>query len=175
MLGIENVEKNGGFIIKCNLEGYITEVIYNTLDVVNLNKGGFFSFLVKEGTYEKGLNFMKKIKTEEIVFDWELNVDLKNKVLPMEFHGIKIEEEKLLILAVDNVESILLYYEEMAKVNNKYINYIRELIKKRLLDGKNVISQEIDFDNKSNVKSYEDMSKLNNELVNLQRKLTKKK
>lgn len=172
MLGIDDIEKNGGFIIKCDLDGHINEVIYNTFDVVGLAVDAFFPFIVKKGTYQKGLNFMNQIKTDGIIFDWELNVNLEEKVLPMEFHGIKIEDDELLILAVDNVESILIYYEEMAKVNNKYVNYIRELIKERMVEGKNEIDASPPLDRAP--KSYEDMSKLNNELINLQRELTKK-
>mgnify|MGYP006273050255 CR=1 FL=1 len=172
MLGIDNIEKKGGFIIKSDLAGYINEVVYNTLDVIGLEVDAFFPFIVKQGTYQKGLNFMQEVKNEGIILDWELNVKLADKLLPMEFHGVKVEDDELLILAVDNVESILLYYEEMAKMNNKYINYIRELIKERMVEGTKDINDLPDFEDTT--KSYQDMSKLNNELINLQRELTKK-
>ncbi|MGM0502267.1 MAG: SpoIIE family protein phosphatase [Bacillota bacterium] len=169
-----NIKQDGGFIIKCDLEGYINEIIYNTLNVPSLEENNFFPFVVKEGTFHKGLDFIHKIKTEETVFDWELNVNLENRIAPMQFQGIKINEERLLILAVDNIESILFYYEELAKLNNQYINYIRDLIKKRMVVQPKYNSIGDNKNNQDNINSYDDLSKLNNELINLQRQLTKK-
>ncbi len=156
-----------GFVIICTLEGEIKEIIYNSLEIRNLESGKLFSSIVEKSSFKKAVEFIRGLNKNSALFSWEINILIKDEVIPFKFSGIN-ENDELLIIAGSGFGSILDHYEKITKMNNEHVNRFRKLIKNKLNDF------EIKEKFVEKEESYKELMKLNNELSNLQRKLMKK-
>lgn len=162
-----NRRKIDGFVIICNLEGEIKKVIYNSLEIPSLKKGKLLPSIVEKNNFNKAIEFLKELKSKGALFSWEINFEIKNEIIPLNFSGIN-DNGELLIMAGNSFSSILDYYDKITEMNNEHINRFRKLLKNGLND------YTLSKNNKDNAETYEELTKLNNELSNVQRKLMKK-
>ena len=149
-----------GFVLLCGSDGQIDKVVYNNLDK-KIKKGMYLTQLVDQESVEKIIDFIVKIKENTAVFGQELSVNYKNEIIPLAFSGIYTENENLMVIGSDKIDTIFKYYEELMKMNNQYANNVREIIREQL-------------NNSKDDSIYNDLTRVNNDLVNVQRKLNKK-
>ncbi len=158
-------EKMEGLMVFCDHKGIIEEVLYNnSLPEAFIKKGVSFFDILDEHNLGKGKSFFEKIRKENVVFNWELNVKYENRIDVYYFAGLKIKE-KILIISTDSFSKLNKIYEEILRINVEQVNTIRGLMKEKVMDI-DIHENENDF--------YNQISKLNNELSNMQRELTKK-
>lgn len=148
-----------GFVIKIDDKSKIEEVIFSSAAAdIELKDRNFCEF-IEEGSLEKYFSLLKKLKEKEVIFGEEINLVFNNKSETYLFVLLNKSEGSNILMAANESEEMLKYYEELMKINNQYVNDLRRNLKEKINDKDEDI--------------YNEMSKLNNELVNLQRKLNK--
>ena len=156
-------QANKGFIIEMDNESQIKEVIFNSLDgEVEFENKNFSSF-IEEGSLQKYFSLLNEIKDKEVIFGREINLCLNDKSESYLFIVLNNFSDNNVLIAANQSEGIIKYYEELMKINNSYVNNLRRNIKDKISEQKPQSDDEI----------YNEMSRLNNELVNLQRILNK--
>ena len=160
---IKNNQHNSGFVLKIDVDSQIKEVIFNSLknevDFENQN----FSKYVEKGSLKKYFSLLKDIEEKEVIFGREINLKLGGKNESYIFIILNNVADDSILIAANQTEGIIEYYEELMRINNNYVNNLRQNIKEKISEDKPL----------SDDKIYNEMSRLNNELVNLQRKLNK--
>ena len=119
-----------GFVIICNLDGEIKKVIYNSLEIPSLEKGNLLPSLVEKNNFNKAIEFLKELKEKGALFSWEINFELGDDIIPLNFYGIN-DDGELLIIAGNGFSSILDYYDKITEMNNEHINRFRKLLKNK--------------------------------------------
>lgn len=122
-------EKIEELILYCGYEGMIKEVVYNKVFPEAFFKSSFFDIL-DEHNIDKAKNFLKKIKKENVVFNWELNIKYENRVTGYYFAGLRVKE-KILILSTNSFSRLKKIYEEILRINVEQVNTIRGLMKEK--------------------------------------------
>lgn len=152
-------KSRSGFVIKIDDKSKIEEVIFSSAGAdIELEDRNFCEF-IEEGSLEKYFSLLKKLKEKEVIFGEEINLVFNNKSETYLFILLNKPGDSNILMAANESEEMLKYYEELMKINNKYVNELRRNLKEKINDKDEDI--------------YNEMSKLNNELVNLQRKLNK--
>ncbi len=153
-----------GILICCDLSGKVLELVYDGLKIgANVKNGESFLNILDEGSINKGSNFINKIKTENAIFNWELNIPYNQKMEVIHFSGFLINRG-MLIIGVNSFDKMSNFIEELSRINSEQANFLR----KQMKNANNNIYSELN-DNKL----YDEMSLLNNELTNTKRELTK--
>ncbi len=160
---INKNDESSGFIIKIDKDSQIKEVIFSSMpDSLNFEQKNFSQF-IDQGSLKKYYSILEETKNKEVIFGREINLQLAGKSESYIFILLNNLDSNSILIAANQSEGIIKYYEELMKINNKYVNNLRRSLKEK-------ISQEKPF---SDDEIYNEMSRLNNELVNLQRKLNK--
>ncbi|MFN2340593.1 MAG: diguanylate cyclase domain-containing protein [Halanaerobium sp.] len=159
---IKKNEINSGFILKIDEDSQIKDVIFNSNNGIKFEKENL-SHYIDEGSLQKYFSILKEVKEKEVVFGREINLHLGEKLESYIFIMLKNVGSDNILIAANQSEGIIKYYEELMKINNNYVNDLRRSIKEKIAEEKPFSDDEI----------YNEMSRLNNELVNLQRKLNK--
>lgn len=159
---IKKNEINSGFILKIDEDSQIKEVIFNSNNGIKFEKENL-SHYIDEGSLQKYFSILQEVKEKEVVFGREINLHFGEKLESYIFIMLKNVDSYSILIAANQSEGIIKYYEELMKINNNYVNDLRRSIKERIAEEKPFSDDEI----------YNEMSRLNNELVNLQRKLNK--
>lgn len=159
----KNSQQNRGFVLKMDVDSKITEVIFNSLKNEVDFKNQNFSKYVEKGSLKKYFSLLKDIKEKEVVFGREINLKLNDKSESYIFIILNNLVNDSILIAANQSEGIIKYYEELMRINNNYVNNLRQHTKEKISEDKPLSNDEI----------YNEMSRLNNELVNLQRKLNK--
>lgn len=160
---INEKQANKGFIIEIDKDSEIKEVIFNSLAADVEFKDENFSSFVEEGSLQKYFALLNEVKDKKVIFGREINLCLNNKLESYLFIVLSNFNSNNILIAANQSEGIIKYYEELMKINNTYVNDLRRNIKDKINEEKPQSDDEI----------YNEMSRLNNELVNLQRKLNK--
>ncbi len=161
-----------GFVLWCDHEGKVLEVICDTLGVSQrLNFEQTLPLLLDRASLGKTLNFLLETRIQGAALDWELNMPLDGQTLTLHFVGVRMHD-RLLIVAAQNKTNLMQLYEAMMELNNAQINALRTTVKGQsqlALSGPAPAawSQQDDA-------AYNTITQFNNELVNLQRELAKK-
>ncbi len=158
----QNIQSSG-FIVKIDQESQIKEVIYNSLNSKVDFREKNFSRFVDEGSLKKYFSLLKEVKEKEVIFGREINLRLGDKSESYILIVLNNLDQRKILIAANQSEGIIKYYEELMKINNSYVNNLRSSLKEKISQEKSLTEDEI----------YNEMSRLNNELVNLQRKLNK--
>ena len=160
------IKKNGqssGFIIKIDQDSQIKEVIFSSIKAgLNFEQNNFSQFIDK-GSLKKYFSILEETKEKEVVFGREINLQIGGKSESYIFILLNNLDSDHILIAANQSEGIIKYYEELMRINNNYVNNLRRNIKDKIAEEKTFSDDEI----------YNEMSRLNNELVNLQRKLNK--
>lgn len=154
------------FGLSCDFNGKIIEILYDNLGIVDCFKiGKPFQNILDEGSTEKGSDFIKKIRDEDAVYDWEFNLGFRGKLIIIHVSGILVNHN-ILIFGAKTVDDAFYSMEGMARINNEQTNAIRGVIKYFTAHLREKEAKE--------GKIYEELGRLNNDLTNAQRELTKK-
>jgi len=154
------------FGLACDLNGKIIEILYDNWGIVNLVKiGKPFPNLLEAGSTEKAFDFIKKIRDEDAVYDWEFNLGFNGESIIIHVSGILVNYN-ILIFGAKSLDDTFNFMEEMARINNEQTNTIRGVIK--------YFTAHLHEKEAKEGKIYEELGRLNNDLTNTQRELTKK-
>ncbi|MCU6796125.1 hypothetical protein OB236_28790 [Paenibacillus sp. WQ 127069] len=147
----------------CDSDGRIVSIIRDDLDISStLDAGSGVYSIFDEMNTGKFREFLKEVKINKALFNWEINLKIGDRTELFYFNGGLFEESILVVGSKYN--SIYSYfYDELMKINNQQLVALRETIKK--------LSQEMLL--KMEQRAYEEFSALNNELVLVQRQLAK--
>lgn len=153
-----------GIVFICNKNLELEQYIYNSFnDIKRVDIGDFFGKMCDIQEENKVGQFGNQLKSEGVIFDWELNVLFSNSIKPLRFSGSKINDSYF-IFALETNNDVPSLYEELVRINNEQSNYIRTILKDQFMSAPQG----------SDIGTLEELTKLNNELANLQRELTKK-
>ena len=152
-----------GLILKVDEDGQIKEVVFNSLtENINLKNKNLSNF-IDEGSLKKYFSLLKEVQKDDVVFGRELGLNLIGKTESYILTVLNNLDSDSIIIAANQSEDMIKYYEELMKINNEYVNSLRSNIKEKTSKNKPAKDEEI----------YNEMSRLNNKLVNLQRQLNK--
>ncbi|NHN32559.1 ATP-binding protein [Paenibacillus agricola] len=149
----------------CDPDGRIVSIIRDDLSISDTldNTRGVYSILDEMNTM-KFRQFLKEVKRNKALFNWELNLNIGDRTELFYFNGGLFEDSVLVVGSKYN--SIYSYfYDELMKINNQQLVALRETIKK--------LSQKMFLKLEQEQKAFEEFSALNNELVAVQRQLAK--
>lgn len=161
---IKTNKNRSGFVFKIDAKSTIKEILYNTFAEKIEFKGKNFTEFVDSESLEKYFSLLKEMQNKEVIFGEEIILDIDEQKESYFFIFLSDFAENKILLAANESESMLKYFEELMKINNKYVNDLRRNLKERIVDKNSAVDEKV----------YNEMSKLNNELVNLQRELNKK-
>ncbi|MEK3725956.1 ATP-binding protein [Paenibacillus sp. FSL H8-0034] len=149
----------------CDSDGRIVSIIRDDLDISStLDAGSGVYSIFDEMNTGKFREFLKEVKINKALFNWEINLKIRDRTELFYFNGGLFEESILVVGSKYN--SIYSYfYDELMKINNQQLVALRETIKK--------LSQEMLLKLEQEQRAYEEFSALNNELVLVQRQLAK--
>ena len=165
-LAWDKQEQKPGIALLCDPQGTIREVLYDTLGVSESKLVGKpLTQLINRGSLDKLLNFLVELRKYNATFDWEMNVQVRDKILPLHFVGI-LKGEQMLVVGAQACEDILALNEDMLLMENEEVNALRMAIKDKSAFIAEHVRRDADI--------YDEVSRLNNELVALQRELAKK-
>ncbi|WP_160718414.1 sensor histidine kinase [Isachenkonia alkalipeptolytica] len=163
--------KGRGFIIRCSREGIIKDIIRNELkrEFPFDPKENIHYYLDHESLIEYK-RFFAEVAESGTGLGWKLNLKGQEKNIPLTFAGV-LDEEDFFVVAAENADQILDYYEELIKRNSPYGEKIRDIIKRSFTRN---VTRNNGLPKNAEVETYHHISTLNNELTNMQRTLTKK-
>lgn len=96
-----------GIALLCDAQGIIRKIVQNDF-ALNANQllGISVTRLAIPASVVKLLNFLNRLKDEEAVFNWEINVQLGDEVTPLYLAGAYFNEELLIVGAKTNTFQI---------------------------------------------------------------------
>ncbi|PAU92794.1 hypothetical protein CK503_14990 [Aliifodinibius salipaludis] len=161
----QNVPK--GIAIVVNDNGILQKVIHDSYDLFTFNIDDQATFVdgLDSDSISKAYQFLERIKTNEVAYNWGLHVTNDDETILFGFSGIRIDGENLLI-GTDNPDDTEQFLNGLMEMNNESVNRLRAYMKEQ--QEKPGESKEDEWG------MYDEMSGLNNELANMQRKLTKR-
>jgi signal transduction histidine kinase len=163
-----NVESEGraeGMALLCDEGGEVLEVVCNGLDVDGADAGRDLIQIVDEASAAKARSFLNGLREEEALFDWELNVPVKGRLVTLRFAGVTTDGGTWIVAARTN-HGLSELCEEFTRISNEQTNALRAALKKNA-----TLSRAGDEPDDA---LYDEISRLNNELVAMQRELARK-
>jgi len=161
-----NLSASESFGLACDYDGKIIEILYDNLGIADPAEiGKSFPKILDVESIEKGSDFIKKIKDEDAVYDWELNLGFNGELIIIHVSGFLVNHN-ILIFGAKSVDETFHFMEDMARINNEQTNALRGVIKYFTAHLREKEAKE--------GKIYEELGRLNNDLTNTQRELTKK-
>lgn len=153
-----------GLIIICNTVFTIEQCLFSSLENLPCTGETNFLDLFDKEDFKIANVFVDKLKSEDVAFNFSLNIRVQNELVLLKFSGSKYSNNYL-IFALETNSDVPYMYEELLRINNEQSNFIREILKDRFMSQ---------YSNESENSALNDLSKLNNELANVQRELSKK-
>ncbi|MTV47418.1 response regulator [Heliobacillus mobilis] len=158
-------ELTTGLAVICDWQGIIRRVISNELGASTRTRAGQpFPGIIDPKCIDKAMNFITALRTQENVFNWELNVPVGDQLFLLFFAGFAHDGQLYIVGARSRTAMTQLYEEILEKT--KQTPVLRTTMKELASQAGN----QADWDREL----YDEVTRLNNELVNLQRMLVKK-
>lgn len=156
-----------GIAIIVNDDGILQKVIHDSYDLFSSNIGDTISFVdyLDSDSISKAFQFIERMKTNDVAYNWELHVTLDDGISLFSFSGIRMEGKSLLI-GTNNRDDTEQFLNGLMEMNNESVNKLRAYMKEQ--------QERPGASNDDDWSMYNEMSGLNNELANMQRKLTKR-
>lgn len=164
----ENQDVPNGMAIVINEDGILETVIQDSYDLCSPSSDEAVSFVdcLDSDSTSKGYQFLDRINTNDVAYNWELPLTIDDEISLFNFSGIKMNEKRLLVIGTDNLDDTEQFLNGLMEMNNDSVNKLRAFMKEQ---------QETPREsNEDEQTMYDEMSHLNNELANMQRELTKK-
>ncbi|WP_445664325.1 sensor histidine kinase [Fodinibius sp. AD559] len=156
-----------GFAVIVNDDGILQKIIHDSYGLFSLQGDETISFVdcLDSDSIPKAYQFLERIKTNDVAYNWELHVSNDEEISLFNFSGIRTDDGNLLI-GMDNRDDTEQFLNGLMEMNNESVNKLRAYMKKQ--QEPTGASKEDEWT------LYNEMSGLNNELANMQRKLTKR-
>ncbi|MFO7848740.1 MAG: HAMP domain-containing sensor histidine kinase [Spirochaetia bacterium] len=156
-----------GMAVVCDPLGRVRKVLRNELcGSLKLESGMPLTSVIDPDSIQKFFTFLYRLREENALYDWSINVDCNGSVLELFFVG-GAHGDEILIVASTSRKGAGSYFTELVQMNNEQTDIIRSTMKQSLEGGG--APKEND-----NEELFQDFSRLNNELADLQRDLQKK-
>jgi two-component system OmpR family sensor kinase len=156
---------SAGIALVCDTEGRILEILSDQLGLAGrFPAEHLFSSCLAAGSLAKSLSFLEKIRAREATFGWELQIAAENgPVRTICFDGC-IVDGRLLILGAASSQELLGFLDDLMRIHNEQVNWVRSSLKEMSMKEAALRSQH---------ELYNELTRLNNELANAQRELAK--
>jgi len=155
-----------GIVFFCDDMGKILEVIHNDLSGAAFIKHDvLFPSIVERESMGKALSFLLDIRRKRKTSDWELNLNLDNKITTLHFLGI-LQNNRMLVVGTATSSSTLRLYNQITKNAAEEKEVIRDFDEARMGSLKLKAISEDSYLYK--------LTRLYNELSKVQRELAKK-
>ena len=129
---IKTKQQNSGFILKLDGDSQIKEVIFNSSrEKIRFDSQNFSKF-IDPGSLKKYFSILKEVREKEVVFGREINLQLGEKTESYIFIVLNNLAEESILIAANQTEGIIKYYEELMKINNSHVNNLRRSIKDKI-------------------------------------------
>ena len=156
---------SNGFVLLCDKNLFIQKFLFDNLSrSVSAQQSIYFNEFCDPNEQDKVNLFFDFINENGAALNWEINVAVNEGLKTFQFYGVKLDDDYI-IIGLDKDDNIYRLYDELLKLNNENANYIRTVVKEKILQQN---SSSIDLS------AFEGLSKLNNELADLHRVLAKK-
>lgn len=156
-----------GMAVVCDPFGRVRRVLRNELcDSLKLESDAPLTAIIDPDSIQKFYTFLYRLREEQALYDWSINVVCKNTVLELYFVG-GVNGDEILLVASTSKKSAGSYFSELVQMNNEQTDIIRSTMKQNI-EGRGTPKKD------DNEEFFHDFSRLNNELADLQRDLQKK-
>ncbi len=160
---MNNSGGNFGFMLYCDLEGRIEEVVRDDIGISRyLTKGRQVSSLICREDFTRFLDFLARIRTQGMAIEFPLTAMTPEGTEPLMLAGAECRGRYVLLAGKDK-NRLLEYSDELSRMVAEQGGRLRELIRNRISAKQN---SEGDY--------FDKLTAVNNELVNLQRELSRK-
>jgi signal transduction histidine kinase len=123
-----------GFAFLCDRQGKILRVIYNSFGGPSgILPEKLLTALVDQSSLSKTLDFLATVRDKGVVFDWELNLSLEDRLTALYFTGYALDEQLLVVARPSDSGMSQVYYEQLSRLNNELGTLHRELAKKNVI------------------------------------------
>ena len=155
-----------GVALLCDAHGTVRQVIRGDLLLADgIVPGQRLTQWVDPGSVAKADRFLAEVRAQGAVFDWQLNVPFKDRVVTLHFAG-SMSADDMLVVGARTRNGVDQLFEDLMRINNAQANALRAAIKEQT----ELAHTQVERDSVL----YDDLSRLNNELATLQRELAKK-
>jgi signal transduction histidine kinase len=154
-----------GMAVICDRTGMVQSILQDDLAIDGLGADGPLLDLLTPDSRAKGERFLRTLREDGLAENWELNVRLEGRIVPLLFGGVS-SGETMVVLAARSRSSLARTYEELMRINNEQTNILRDVMKQQAVSARRLAEQDIGL--------YDELSRLNNELSTTQRELVKK-
>jgi signal transduction histidine kinase len=159
-------EGTTGLALLCDPQGTVSEVVRDGLGVAAAQTVGRpLTALVDPDCEDKAASFLRTLRSQQAAFNWEMNVPVKGRMVPLHFAGAAADGGYLVVAALSRA-GVTRFYEELMRINNEQANALRAALKDASLQTRGQTERD--------ARLYDELSHLNNELATTQRELAKK-
>ena len=157
----------GGIALTCDPDGAILEVIRDDFGIAHEPaRGSPLTSLASTGGAAKVSTFLDAVRSNQVAFNWELIVTVRNQPTILQFTGGRSSDGKLFVIGATTRDGVNHLYDELLGVGNEHAASVRDLMRARETHA----SVE---DARENL-LYDDLTRLNNDLATAHRELAKK-
>lgn len=159
-------EGSTGVALLCDPQGTVSEVVRDGLGIAAAQAVGRpLTSLVDPACADKAAAFLRALRSQQAAFNWEMNVPVEGRVLPLHFAGAAADGGYLVVAARSRT-GVARFYEDLMRINNEQANALRAALKDAALQTREQTERD--------TRLYDELSHLNNELATTQRELAKK-
>lgn len=159
------VATDAGLALLCDPQGTVAEVVRDGLGLPVEAVGRPLASLVDPACADKAGAFLSVLRTQQAAFNWEMNMPVEGRVVPLHFAGAAADGG-FLVVAARSRRGVARFYEDLMRINNEQANALRAALKETALQTR----EQVERDDRL----YDELSHLNNELATAQRELARK-
>lgn len=154
-----------GIALLCDAQGRVQSVIHDSLGLGSrLSPGASLLQLADAVDAQKTEHFLAMLQSRQAAFDWEITVNLGNRLEPLHFAGGRVEDGYLVIVARTR-DALGGLSQELMSINNEQMNSLRAAVKE--------LSLHVRQGGRADDAVFDEFTRVNNELANLQRQMAK--
>jgi two-component system, OmpR family, sensor kinase len=148
-----------GIALVLSKSGIIQQVLYNNIGV-DVSTAQLLPTIFCKHDFRSALSMLQKLKTDNIVVDLPLAMDIDGQPTSIYFSGV-CNEDNLVVIGANSQGADTVLYDELTLLNNELANNLRDALK-QIHKSNNLSEPDLDA-----------FTQLNNDLVNTQRELSK--
>ena len=156
----------GGIALTCSPTGAILDIIRDDLGITHEPARGLpLTSLACAAGAAKMSTFLDAVRTDQMAFNWELNVTVGNQPTILQFTGGRARDGNLFVIGAATGEGVNHFYDELLEVGNEDAASVRALMKEHAIHTRAE-------DARDNLR-YDDLTRLNNDLATAHRELAR--